>query len=240
MASLRLRVPHGTRRGPRGSWTGQIRAGSSRGQRTPSASGNGSDGSDSHESKAERAESPLRIDGEDARVVLSTLAVSLLIRWQIAEPRFIPSSSMYPTLQVGDRVVAEKLTYKLKREPLPGEIVIFRRSSSSSEVFIKRVVACGGDTVEVKNGELLVNGSATTSSFLNEQPSYSMPKLTVPPHSLFLMGDNRNNSFDSHVWGSLPEDNVIGRAVFRYWPPMHLGPIRSEQLVPASALMRLL
>lgn len=174
---------------------------------------------------------PLGITVEDAKVVLTTLAISLLIRWQVAEPRFIPSASMYPTLDVGDRIVAEKLTYKLKRAPEPGEVVIFNRNNN--EVFIKRVVARAGDTVEVKNGQLLVNGQPTNESMLNEKPMYTMPKQVVPDGCLFLMGDNRNNSFDSHVWGPLPEDHVLGRAVFRYWPPTHLGPIKPIPPLPA-------
>ena len=179
---------------------------------------------------------------EDLITYATALAISLGIRTFIAEPRFIPSLSMFPSFDVGDRLVAEKLTYRWSRPPRAGDVVIFHppfdrhqgeqnRSVLAKllddDVFIKRVVAVAGDRVEVKDGALFVNGVARREPFVNERPAYVLAPLVVPEGCVFVCGDNRNNSYDSHVWGPLPTENIVGRAVFKYWPPSAVGGIES-------------
>jgi signal peptidase I len=85
------------------------------------------------------------------------------------------------------------------------------------------VVAIEGDTLEIKDKKVFVNGVAQSESFINEDPDYELKLLTVPPGMVLVLGDNRNHSFDSHLWGFLPEKNIIGRAVLKYWPPWRAG-----------------
>ena len=95
--------------------------------------------------------------------------------------------------------------------------------TGNEEALIKRIVALGGDTVEVKGNRLFVNGILQDEPYTNEFPDYSLPPILVPIGQALVLGDNRNHSFDSHMWGLLPEKNIIGRAIFKYWPPMRVG-----------------
>lgn len=174
---------------------------------------------------------------EDIKTYFISLAIALLIRFTIVEPRFIPSLSMYPTFDVGDQLAVEKVTKQIK--PLyRNEVVVFNPpqmfrdiveqqyggdSSKSKEALIKRVVAIAGDKVEVKFGKLFVNNEPQEEPFTAESALYTFGPVVVPPGNVLVLGDNRNHSLDGHIWGFLPQENVIGRAVFVYWPPWRVG-----------------
>jgi signal peptidase I len=165
--------------------------------------------------------------------VLVWVALALLLRWAVIEPRWIPSGSMLPALQLQDRVLVEKLRARLHR-PLPiGTVVVFHPPAVLVEVgydpnaaLIKRVVAQAGDRVEVRDGLLWRNGAPAPLDWSAEPMDYRLPPLSVPADHLLVLGDNRNASLDSHLWGPLPRQAVIGTAVLRYWPLRRFGWLR--------------
>ncbi|HEY7270160.1 MAG TPA: signal peptidase I [Dehalococcoidia bacterium] len=118
----------------------------------------------------------------------------------------------------------------LFRSPHRGDVIVFRAPTDPTRDFIKRVIGLPGDTVEVKNGTVFVNGSALDEPYEMARPDYTYTKQTVPAGQYFVLGDNRNNSSDSHVWGFVPEDNIIGQAMFRYWPLHNLGGVGNHTL----------
>ncbi len=158
-------------------------------------------------------------------------SVTLAERW--VEPFSVPSESMVPTLQVGDRILVSKsASYQPKR----GDIVVFRShhvigeggkvaESQKSHFFVKRLVALGGDQVEIIQGQLWVNGQPRVEAYLPESIRYELAPQQVPPGELFVLGDNRNFSFDSHVWGTLPTRDVVGHAYRISWPPERNQPL---------------
>ena len=164
--------------------------------------------------------------------LLPWLLVALVLRWLVVEPRWIPSGSMLPTLQLQDRILVEKLRPRLGRELAPGTIVVFRpplalvaAGYDPDAALIKRVVARPGDRVEVRGGELWRNGTPQRHDWSAEPMDYSLEPFTVPEGNVLVLGDNRNASLDSHIWGPLPTSQVIGTAVWRYWPLQRFGPI---------------
>lgn len=166
---------------------------------------------------------------ENLLLLLIAFGLALLIRTLAAEARYIPSASMVPTLWPGDRLVVEKISYRL-HPPQSGDIVVFHPPDSLQEaglpadsVFIKRIIGLPGQVVQVKQGQVLVDGQPRSEEYTLEPAGYEMPPVQVPQAMLFVMGDNRNDSNDSHVWGFLPIENVIGRANFRFWPPDRVG-----------------
>lgn len=168
---------------------------------------------------------------ENGTTVLIALILALIIRVFIAEPRYIPSESMYPTLETGDRLVIEKVAYKF-HPPETGDIIVFQPPENlrllgyqKSQAFIKRAIAKAGETVAVKEGIVYINNQPQEEDYIAAPPEYDLVPLTVPKGQLFVMGDNRNNSNDSHVWGFLPAENVIGHAIFRFWPLERIGTV---------------
>ncbi|GAB4540082.1 MAG: signal peptidase I [Pleurocapsa sp.] len=166
---------------------------------------------------------------ENGTTMAIALILAFLIRVFIAEPRYIPSDSMLPTLLQGDRLVIEKVSYKF-RSPARGEIVVFQPPSQlqvlgyeKNQAFIKRAIAISGETVAVKDGVVYVNNRPLKEAYTAEPPAYTLLPVTVPEGQLFVMGDNRNNSNDSHIWGFLPKENLIGHAVFRFFPLDRIG-----------------
>jgi signal peptidase I len=167
---------------------------------------------------------------------LQTLGLSIIlalgIRTFVAEARYIPSGSMEPTLEINDRLVVEKISYHLN-PPQRGDIVVFWPPDSlfpeeeqRKDAFIKRVIGLPGDTVEVRDGTVFINGMPLEEDYIKAEPDYTWGPETVPAESYLVLGDNRNSSFDSHAWepdSFVPAENIIGKAVVRFWPISRIG-----------------
>lgn len=166
---------------------------------------------------------------ENLQILAIALSLALLIRIFLAEPRYIPSDSMLPNLEIGDRLVVEKVSYHF-HPPHAGDIIVFNPPQQlqslgfqKNQAFIKRTIALPGQTVEVRQGRVYIDGQPLTEDYIAEPPNYTLAPQTVPPGMVFVMGDNRNNSNDSHIWGFLPQENIVGRAWLRFWPGDRLG-----------------
>jgi signal peptidase I len=185
---------------------------------------------------------------ENVPTVVVAILLAFGVRIFVAEPRYIPSSSMEPTLQINDRLLIEKMSYRF-RDPVRGEVIVFYPPDKpavpdNSKVYIKRVIGVPGDLIEIKDGQTFINDQPIAEPYIKEPMDYNLPysgdqvcdscvdlaeidlvttnngevRFTVPPGNYWVMGDNRNRSLDSHAWGYLPAENVVGRAFFRYWP----------------------
>jgi len=145
--------------------------------------------------------------------------VAMFAQATLAKPYQIPSGSMLPSIQLQDRILANRFVYRLHGVER-GDVIVFTPPAGvdQSTPYVKRVIGLPGDTVQVISGKTLVNGEefvvppATT-------PTYTRRAEVVPEGMLFVLGDNRNESSDSHIWGFVPEENIIGRADVVYWPP---------------------
>jgi signal peptidase I len=133
----------------------------------------------------------------------------------------VDGASMEPTLQSGEFVIVNKLAY-LFGEPTTGDVIVFHFPRDPDQEYIKRIIGLPGDRVEIKNGEVYVNDRVLDEDYIAASPVYE-DILEVPGDSLIVLGDNRNNSSDSHNWGPVPLDFVIGKAMFVYWPPTEWG-----------------
>jgi signal peptidase I len=172
---------------------------------------------------------------ETIKTIGLSVVLAFGIRSFVAEARYIPSGSMLPTLQINDRLIIDKISYNFSN-PQRGDIVVFNPTAALEEqkfkdAFIKRVIGIPGDRVEVRNGKVFINGKVIKEKYIDEAPKYnwSSKELTpdgkVPEGNYLVLGDNRNNSYDSHFWGFVPKDKIVGRAIVRFWPIDRAGGI---------------
>lgn len=189
----------------------------------------------------------LRFVREVVMVVITALALVVIIKTFLLQAFYIPTLSMFPTLGANERVLVSKAAFTFD-EPGPGDVIVFKDpaalpreedffqmarrnimeslglSASDIQDLIKRVIAVGGDRVGIRGNRVIVNGTPIEEPYLN--PGFTMidqPEVTVPEGHVWVMGDNRNNSFDSRRFGWVPLDDVVGRAFLRLWPLSRLS-----------------
>jgi signal peptidase I len=167
--------------------------------------------------------------------ILETLVLSvvLFVSINMISARIrVDGASMEPTLVSGEYVIVNRLSYRLG-SPQRGDIIVFHFPRDPKEEYIKRIIGLPGDEVDVKNGAVYVNGQLLNESYLKVKMDY-LGTWSVPEGQLFVLGDNRNNSSDSHDWGTVPMDYVVGKAVLVYWPPPAWGLIDHVPLANAA------
>jgi len=165
--------------------------------------------------------------------LVAAVILAVIIRVGLAESRVVPTPSMVPTVQVGDRILAEKIFFKLFGLHR-GDIIVFNppfapeanpitKMIGLEDDYLKRIIGMAGDTIEVRDGKVYRNGVALDEPYIMEPMNYVYGPVKVPEGKLFVMGDNRNNSNDSHAWGFLDVKEVRSRAIFRFWPLNRIG-----------------
>ncbi len=170
------------------------------------------------------AKGPLRNAVEWVAIIAAAVLVAFLVKTFLVQAFYIPSTSMLRTLEEDDRVLVNKLSYRL-HDVNRGDIVVFKRARGQEGAvkdLIKRVVALPGETVEGRDGAVYVDGEPLAEPYVSSA-TQPFDRRTIPPGHVWVMGDNRTNSTDSRVFGSIPESRIVGRAFIRVWPVTGIG-----------------
>jgi signal peptidase I len=168
----------------------------------------------------------LRFFREVLETVLPAILIALLINVFVGQATRVEGQSMEPNLHTDQRLVVEKVSYRF-HGPQRYDIVVLKLPSQGDDLLIKRVIGLPGETVEIRDGQVYINGELLDEAFLEAetQPGRS-GQVTVPPLHVYVLGDNRNHSNDSRSFGPVAIENIVGRAWLSYWPPESVGVIR--------------
>ena len=188
---------------------------------------------------------------ETLEVIGLALLMFVLVRG-VAQNFVVDGGSMQPSFSHGEMVIVNKLAFasfdiswlpwtdnedwRPFGRPEQGDVVVFHFPFGQDRDFIKRVVAVPGQTVEIRDGQVMVDGEILEEPYLLEPPAYRYGPETVPADHVFLLGDARNNSYDSHSWGMLEQDLIIGRADLRYWPLGEFGTVGHDEPAPQASV----
>lgn len=167
----------------------------------------------------------MRILREIVITVVIAVAVFLLLRLTI-QSYTVVQSSMEPNFQEGECIIVNKMAYR-SSDPERGQVIVFTPPFGSQYPLIKRIIGRPGETVEIHNGKVFINGFALEEDeYISERPDYTMPPTEIPENEYFVLGDNRNNSRDSHLGWTVARGKIIGKAWFVYWPPSKWGIVK--------------
>lgn len=166
---------------------------------------------------------------EMVEVFVVSASIFVVIYLFLVQPHQVKGSSMFPTFKDGEYLLTDKVTYKT-RLPKDGDVIVFKAPINENFDFIKRILGTPGDTLMVQDGHFVRNGKVLPEPYLpadyTTQPGQFLQEgveFTVPPGTVFAVGDNRSHSSDSRDWGPVPYQNIIGKALFRYWPVSEMG-----------------
>jgi len=159
-------------------------------------------------------------------IVGMAVVLAFLLKSYVIDSRVVPSSSMYPTVQIGDRFIISKLAY-IRSDPGRGDIICFDPPPEMprKDELLKRVIGLPGETLEVRDGRVYIDGKGLVEPYLAEKPRYNYGPIEIPEDCYFMMGDNRNLSTDSHLWNNpfIHKAAIEGKVLFRYWPLNRFG-----------------
>ena len=165
------------------------------------------------------------------KTAILALVIVFPIRYFLFQPFIVSGNSMYPGFENGDYLIVDEISYRM-REPERGEVIIFRAPDQASSRYIKRIVGLPGETIEISDGVIIISNDTGVVEVLDESEYLSgLPrtsgqlKVSLEENQYFVLGDNRMFSSDSRSWGTLPKDNIIGRAFLRAWPADSLAVI---------------
>lgn len=162
-------------------------------------------------------------------VVIAAVVIAMLLKTFVVDSRLVPSGSMEPTIMTDDRVILLMFSYFFA-EPQRGDVVVFTTAEQfdGNEDLLKRVIGLPGETIEIANGRVYIDGVMLVEDYIAEPPVYTVPPTLIPANSFFVLGDNRNRSQDSHAWNNpfVSGDDIRGRVVLRYWPLSSFGVVR--------------
>jgi signal peptidase I len=164
---------------------------------------------------------------EFVETVVFTLLIYAFVRHFLFENYRVVGYSMVATLEDNQVLVVNKLGYRL-HDPQRGDIIVFRDPHTPNRKLIKRVIGLPGETVEIQQGQVFINGQPLEEPYIQNPGYYSSPPTQIPDGQYFVLGDNRNNSSDSHSWGTLERDLIVGKAWLSYWPPRLWGVVPHE------------
>jgi signal peptidase I len=177
-------------------------------------------GADREPSWAQRGTQLLR---EVLETILPAILIALLINVFIGQATRVEGQSMEPNLHTNQRLVVEKLSYRF-HGPQRFDVVVLKLPNQGEELLIKRVVGLPGETVEIRNGKVYIDGNPLAEPFLDVQTRPGRnDRVVVPPLHVFVLGDNRDHSNDSRSFGPIPIENIVGRAWLSYWPVENIG-----------------
>jgi len=161
---------------------------------------------------------------EVAKIVITSLAIVLPIRYFLIQPFFVRGASMEPNFDNGQYLIVNEIGYRFS-EPERGEVVVFKFPNDTSQYYIKRIVGLPGETIEVKDGQVIIFNQDFPKGMALEEFDYQVKgttfgelKVVLDKNEYFVLGDNRQASFDSRQWGALPKENIVGRVWLRAWP----------------------